>query len=191
VASCPGTTFAGAPASGSPGPLYVSCQAGQQLTAWTADSIDDPVDVAWSDMGCVKQPIETVRVVGPCGGGDAQEIEIGFGVTDNEERANTINVCFDQTASKTLWSRHTLWDEVRAGDKGNDSPPFKPDNFFDYDVNHFYTMVTQRETIAELVGSQGTEIYKHVYVFTSLFKIKTKTAFRNKTFMLSILKSHV
>ena len=33
------------------------------------------------------------------------------------------------------------------------SPP-SPDNFFDYDVQHFYTMDQQRITIAGLVGSQ-------------------------------------
>ena len=57
-------------------------------------------------------------------------------------------------------------------DHGNDSPPFNPDDYFDYDVNHFYTMVKeassyltslqlycqcvqdqQRITIGELVGS--------------------------------------
>jgi hypothetical protein len=157
VASCPGTSFTGGPAAGNPGPLYVSCRAGQQLTAYTEDTPGDPVDVAWSNLGCVKQPDDTVRVLGPCGD-NAQEIEIGFG-SDNTERVSTISVCFDQAASKTLWSRHTLWDEVRAGDHGNDSPPFDPDNFFDYDVNNFYTRVTQRETIAELVGSQGIQSF--------------------------------
>ena len=32
--------------------------------------------------------------------------------------------------------------------------PPSPDNFFDYDVQHFYTMDQQRITIADLVGSQ-------------------------------------
>ena len=32
--------------------------------------------------------------------------------------------------------------------------PPSPDNFFDYDVQHFYTMDQQRITIAGLVGSQ-------------------------------------
>jgi hypothetical protein len=170
VASCPGTSFTNGPAAGQPGPLYVSCRAGQQLTAYTEDTTGDPVDVAWSDLGCVKQPTDTVRVLGPCGDA-AEEIEIGFSVADNAERVSTISLCFDQAASKTHWSRHTLWDEVRAGDHGNDSPPFSPDTFFDYDVNHFYTMVTQRETIAELVGSQGTEslLQTICYLFFSSF----------------------
>ena len=67
---------------------------------------------------------------------------------------STLLVCHDLESSKTLWSRHRLHDEVAARDHGNDSPPFNPDTFFDYDVNYYYTMVKQKETIAELVGSQ-------------------------------------
>merc|ERR1712107_925693 len=66
----------------------------------------------------------------------------------------TLTVCHDLVASRTLYSHHTLFDEINARDHGNDSPPFNPDNFFDYDVQHFYTMDQQRITIAALVGSQ-------------------------------------
>ena len=34
-------------------------------------------------------------------------------------------VCHDLVASRTLYSHHTLFDEINARDHGNDSPPFK------------------------------------------------------------------
>ena len=42
--------------------------------------------------------------------------------------------------------------------------PPSPDEFFDYDVQHFYTMDQQRITIAGLVGSQElADQYVQVY----------------------------
>jgi len=67
----------------------------------------------------------------------------------------TISVCFDTITSTNIWSRHSLWDEISARDHGNDSPFFNPDDFFDFDVNHFYTMNQQRETIGEIVRNQS------------------------------------
>ncbi len=163
VASCPGTAFDREPTAWGPGPLFVSCQGGQDLAVWTAATADTPTALQWDDLSCQKQPLETVRVLGACGrDGKATEIEIGFvaddgGTLDNMSDdivVTSITVCHDEARSQTLWARHTLWNEVAAGDHGNDSPPFKPDTFFDYDVNTFYTMNKQRETIAGLVGSQ-------------------------------------
>ena len=54
----------------------------------------------------------------------------------------TLSVCYNVEKSENIWSRHSLWDEISARDHGNDSPFFNPDSYFDYDVNHFYTMVT-------------------------------------------------
>jgi hypothetical protein len=163
VASCPGTAFDREPTAWGPGPLFVSCQGGQDLAVWTAATANTPTALQWDDLSCQKQPLETVRVLGTCGrDGKATEIEIGFvaddgGTLDNmsdDVVVTSITVCHDEARSQTLWARHTLWNEVAAGDHGNDSPPFKPDTFFDYDVNTFYTMNKQRETIAGLVGSQ-------------------------------------
>jgi hypothetical protein len=140
----------------------VSCQGGQDLAVWPANPVM-PTFLQWDDLSCQKQPRETVRVLGTCGrDGKATEIEIGFvaddgGTLDNvsdDVVVTSITVCHDEARSQTLWARHTLWDEVKAGDHGNDSPAFKPDSFFDYDVNTFYMISKQRETIAGLVGSQ-------------------------------------
>ena len=43
-----------------------------------------------------------------------------------------------------------MWDEIGARDHSNDSPPFAPDDFFDFDVQHFYTMKQQKETIGTI-----------------------------------------
>ena len=40
-----------------------------------------------------------------------------------------------------------------ARDTGNNRPSFDPE-YFDFDVDYYYKMTTQRETVAELVGSQ-------------------------------------
>jgi hypothetical protein len=153
-ASCPGTVFDEEPNAWGPGPLYVYCIGGQDLAVWPANPVE-PTFLQWDDLSCEKQPRETVRVLGTCGrDGKATEIEIGF-VTDD----GLITVCHDKARSQTLWARHTLWNEVKAGDLGRPTPvpAFKPDydvNIFDYDVNTFYTINKQRETIAGLVGSQ-------------------------------------
>ena len=51
--------------------------------------------------------------------------------------AVTITVCHDLNMSRTLWARHTVWDEVSASDHGNNSR----DGLFDFDVNNYYKMV--------------------------------------------------
>ena len=99
-----------------------------------------------------------------------------------EGEAVTIAVCHHAAAAATLWARHTLHDELAARDTGNNRPSFDPE-FFDFDVDHFYKVLirdthgitkhtytsvsvfivshshfcqteTQRQTVAELVGSQ-------------------------------------
>jgi hypothetical protein len=145
----------------------VSCQGGQDLAVWPANPVV-PTFLQWDDLSCQKQPRETVRVLGTCGrDGKATEIEIGFVADDGGTLDNTsddvvvtsVTVCHDEARSQTLWARHTLWNEVKAGDLGRPTPvpAFKPDydvNIFDYEVNTFYTINKQRETIAGLVGSQ-------------------------------------
>merc|ERR550519_308318 len=103
-------------------------------------------------MSCREQPVDAVKEDGACGrNGEHTFIEIGFIVSSS--MAKTISVCHDLTTSRTVYSSHVLWDEISARDHGNDSPHFNPDSFFGFDVNHFYTMAQQKDTIAGLVGS--------------------------------------
>ena len=136
------------------GPLYARCQAGQDFSVWPEGS--DPVSQSFSSLGCRSQPADSNEVVATCGPQqEAKEIQIGFDVWSSEGLESvTVTVCYDTARSANLWSRHSLWDEISARDHGNDSPAFKPDQYFDFDVNHFYTMDQQRITIAELVRSQ-------------------------------------
>lgn len=82
-------------------------------------------------------------MVGECGPeGVGTEIQIEFDLSpDMYGEAVTITVCHDLKMSRTLWARHTIWDEVSASDHGNNRPSFSSDEFFDYDVNHYYKMV--------------------------------------------------
>jgi hypothetical protein len=151
--SCPGTQFSEDP-SWSEGPLTATCSEGR-LLAWVEDG--EEMDVDFKDLGCSEQPNNTAELVGSCGpDGLATEILIGFDSNPSVPgiETTTLTVCHDLKVSRTLWSRHTVFKEQAARDHGNDSPPFNPDDFFDYDVNHYYTMVQQKITIAGLVGSQ-------------------------------------
>jgi len=144
--SCPGSDFDG------PGgtELFARCKSGQEFDVWEENG--DSNHMEFRMLTCRKQPMDTVMEDGTCGrNGEYSYIEIGFNV--GTSIATTISVCHDLATSRTLYSTHTLWDEISAQDHGNDSPHFNPDTFFEFDVNHFYTMVTQKETIAQLVGS--------------------------------------
>ena len=79
------------------------------------------------------------QVVGSCGPDNRETLmEIGFsvglGVTE------TVEVCHDLAGARTLWAKHVLWDEVSARDHGNDRPSWDQD-FFDFDVDFYYTRV--------------------------------------------------
>ena len=95
-------------------------------------------------LGCHSQPRDSNEVVSTCGAqGEGTEVNIGFDIRSEVGGVETvtITVCYDTARSINIWSRHSLWDEIDARDHSNDSPDFKPDHYFDFDVNHFYTMV--------------------------------------------------
>ncbi len=54
---------------------------------------------------------------------------------------------------RTLYAYHFLPREIAARDTSNDRPSIKMDGYYDYDVNFYYTIAQQTETIGELVGS--------------------------------------
>ena len=81
------------------------------------------------------------------------------------EEGVTITVCHDAEMAASLWARHTLYDELEAEDHGNNRPSFNPE-YFDFDVDYYYKTATQRETIADLVGSESLAGKKlHVFHF--------------------------
>ena len=124
------------------GPLYAQCEASDQFSVWLEGSTHNIL--SFSQLGCRNQPVDSNQVVAVCGPkGEASEVEIGFDIRSEEAGVEsvTITVCYDTNRSINLWSKHSLWDEISARDHGNDSPPFNPDQYFDFDVNHFYTMV--------------------------------------------------
>ena len=122
------------------------------------------VTLGFGDLGCSSQPPDSNLAVGSCGPDNrGTEVNIGFDTRAAEEGVETVTltVCYDVATSVNIWSRHSLWDEINARlgrgggatvtsqltflcrDHGNDSPSFNPDDYFDYDVNHFYTMVKE------------------------------------------------
>ena len=136
------------------GPLYGRCEGGEDLSVWLEGQ--DPVTLPFHSLGCSKQPADTNQVVNTCGPQDqATQVEIGFDVKSSQEgiESVTITVCYDTARSVNLWSRHSLWDEINARDHSNDSPSFKPDDYFDFDVNHFYTMVRREAESLQIPAS--------------------------------------
>jgi len=157
VLSCPGGEFEHESYWGS-GPVFATCDGG----AFTVSSEGGETDigVSYPDLGCRAQPVDSALPMDQSSGcgpdGIGTEIQIGFDTDPLVAgiETTTLTVCHDLVGSRTFYSHHALFDEINARDHGNDSPPFNPDNFFDYDVQHFYTMDQQRITIADLVGSQ-------------------------------------
>ena len=108
------------------------------------DAMSDEAGSTFRDLGCRSQPRDSNEVVATCGAqGEGTEVNIGFDIRSEVGGVETVTftVCYDTARSLNIWSRHSLWDEIDARDHGNDSPDFKPDHYFDFDVNHFYTMV--------------------------------------------------
>ena len=91
--------------------------------------------------------------------------DLEFDVTDVlTDEGVTITVCHDQERSSSLWSQHMIFDEIAAKDTGNNRPSFD-DEFFDFDVDYYYKMATQAETIQDLtgtdkyIGSQSSQLF--------------------------------
>jgi len=148
---CPGSMFTNHDAT----LLYGQCKGGVYEMR-LPDGGDPWVEESLGEYGCEHQPHDTTQEIGTCGpAGEGTEIQIEFDISQNMEgEAVTITVCHDLTQSRTLWSRHTVWDEVSASDHGNNRPAFSTDGLFDFDVNNAYKMATQRETVKDLVGSR-------------------------------------
>jgi len=135
--------------------VYAKCL-GDTSFEITNDDTDDVLEMGFKELGCEAQPLDSNEIIGTCGPkNEGSEIVIGFDILAAQEGTETavLTVCYDTSTSVNIWSRHSLWDEINAKDHGNDSPFFNPDDYFDFDVNHFYTMATQKETIAGIVRS--------------------------------------
>ena len=118
---------------------------------------EDDLTAKFIDLGCRAQPRDSDEVVDTCGAqGEGTQVNIGFDIRPEVGGLETvtITVCYDTARSINIWSRHSLWDEIDARDHGNDSPSFSPDQYFDFDVNHFYTMVRGERGWRELLAAQ-------------------------------------
>ena len=121
------------------------CLGEQEFSVWVEGG--DEITENFLDLGCRAQPRDSNEVVNTCGAqGEGTEVNIGFDIRSQVGGVETvtITVCYDTARSINIWSRHSLGDEIDARDHGNDSPSFNPDQYFDFDVNHFYTMVRGR-----------------------------------------------
>ena len=124
------------------------------------DAMSDEAGSTFRDLGCRSQPRDSNEVVATCGAqGEGTEVNIGFDIRSEVGGVETVTftVCYDTARSLNIWSRHSLWDEIDARDHGNDSPDFKPDHYFDFDVNHFYTMVRGRVLFSHSVCSRTSK----------------------------------
>ena len=134
--------------------------------------VDSDRVASLADMECSRQPVYTTEVVGTCGQ-DSRAVLIRIGNNDSllyfvplfnnhipefdvsnvlTDEGVTISVCHDQEMSSSLWSQHMIFDEIAAKDTGNNRPSFD-DEYFDFDVDYYYKMATQAETIQDLTGT--------------------------------------
>eukprot|EP00091_Calanus_sinicus_P020910 TRINITY_DN5982_c0_g1_i1.p1 TRINITY_DN5982_c0_g1~~TRINITY_DN5982_c0_g1_i1.p1 ORF type:complete len:403 (+),score=107.57 TRINITY_DN5982_c0_g1_i1:79-1287(+) len=137
--------------------LYARCLGGTEFEITYDDTDPSEIKMNFRDLGCEAQPLDSNEIVGTCGpNNEGKEIVIGFDMlpAHSGTEAAVLTVCYDTETSVNIWSRHSLWDEINARDHNNDSPFFNPDDYFDFDVNHYYTMATQKETIAGIVRSE-------------------------------------
>ncbi len=52
-----------------------------------------------------------------------------------------------------MYSSHYVPREIEGRDHDNERPDFRPAGYYDFDVDFYYSIDQQRETIAFLVGS--------------------------------------
>jgi len=45
--------------------------------------------------------------------------------------------------------------QIIGRDTKNDRPLFRPEEYYNFDVNHFYTRIQQQDTLEELLGSRS------------------------------------
>jgi len=135
--------------------IFGQCRGGNSWDLFLENGTKWEVEGGLGEYGCKRRPDESVHVVGQCGPTEhGTEIQIDFDITEAMDgEAVTIRVCHDLTQSSSIWARHTLWDEIDAKDTGFSAPSFKDDDLFGFDVDNFYKMATQHDTIADLVGS--------------------------------------
>jgi len=147
ILGCSGSEFS---ADGSTAMKTGICDAGDLLVE------DQNVGSSLADFECQHQPDNEATVVGSCGpDGAATLIQINFDVMPSQEgEAVTITACLDTRTAASLWAKSNIFDEVRAQDHGGSRPSFRKGTFYDFDVNNFYKMATQKETMIELVGSE-------------------------------------
>lgn len=130
--------------------LWARCEGGTGFTTWEKGHWIKEV-VNFNNLGCQHQPKDQTKEFGSCGPGQIGTlIKIGFYV--GAAVKGTIEVCHDMEVSRTFWAKHNLWDEVSASDHGNDRPSWDQE-YFNFDVNHYYTQIEQWKTISRLVGS--------------------------------------
>jgi len=125
VLSCPGGEFDHEAYWGS-GPIFATCEKGAFDVSSEAGEPDP--GLSYSDLGCRSQPLDSAVIMEQSAGcgpdGVGTEIQIGFDTDPLVPgiETTTLTVCHDLVASRTLYSHHTLFDEINARDHGNDSP---------------------------------------------------------------------
>jgi len=126
------------------------CQNGELLVS------DSDEGQSLANFGCTHQPYDEANKIGSCGpDGKSDLIQIDFEVIPSQsDEAVTITVCQDRERAASLWARHQIFDEVKAQDHGGSRPSFSTGTFYDFDVDYYYKMDTQRLTLRDLLGSE-------------------------------------
>lgn len=110
------------------------------------------VDYDFIDFQCLKIPYHTARKTGAKCFNGAEQVEIGFDI--GTRFMKIIDVCHDVNSEETYYAKYQLTPASNGYQSGFPRPTFMTGSFFNSkDVDKLYTRVTQRETIAGILGS--------------------------------------
>jgi hypothetical protein len=104
------------------------------------------------DFACLKIPYHTARKTGASCYNNAAQVEIGFDL--GTKFLKVFEVCHDEITEETYYAKYYFTPASGGYQSGFPRPSFMTGSFFNKkDVDKLYTRVTQRETIAGILGS--------------------------------------
>jgi len=147
--SCPGTHLTVGPRQ-----AWLQCGEGDTFLWWEEGGEDNVNAADFVDLGCIRRPSDAAKIIDSCGREDEYDtIEIGFDIA-GDDLIRMVTVCHDSDNARTLWSKHTLLDEIEFQDKNNERPAWDGD-FFDFDADFYYHMDQQRAAFTSILGSSS------------------------------------
>ncbi|KAG5888061.1 hypothetical protein JTB14_010037 [Gonioctena quinquepunctata] len=139
-------------------PLFPECSLILMIddSGWDVEILGDIHDL--KDIECARRITSVARYTGqPCWQ-LYKEIEIGF-LIQGDRFLHEMTVCFDDVARNVIYSQFLLTKLIGSQTKGNPSPGWTEDNFYNLadSLNILYETIKQRPTINRQLGLPDTD----------------------------------